>query len=95
MTSQERPRESTPNLTQMVLMGFRPSVFTFYVDPKSKTAILPAWPLIGRHIFNFSKTTAGIYSKLGKNVSFYCPDQLLLLFMYIRNPIWPSWTLIG
>jgi len=37
---QERLQGSSPNLAQMFLMGSRPSVFTFYVDPKSKMATL-------------------------------------------------------
>jgi len=45
--------------------------------------------------WNFSRTAEGIYSKLATNVPDKGPDQVLLLFKPIRNPIWPPWPLIG
>jgi len=49
-------------------MWSRPSVVTFYVDPKSNMA---AWPLIVGVILNlFSRMAEGIYSKLATNVPY-------------------------
>jgi len=42
-SSQERLKGSYPNLAQMFLIGFRPSVVTFKVDQNSNMA---PWPLI-------------------------------------------------
>jgi len=98
--------------------------------------ICPSWPLIGWHIFDFSRMLAGIYSQFGTNInvaygvpikccdfnvdhkslasywlthfqllsknsymqgstqlpiwhkcSLWSPDQVLILFIWIRNPI--------
>jgi len=43
--------------------------------------IWPRWPRIGWHIFNFSKTAEGIYSKLSTNV----PHEVLTKCCYFLS----------
>jgi len=49
-----------------ILMGSRPSVAIYKLI---RNSIWSLRPLIGLHVFNFSRTDAGIYSKIGTNVS--------------------------
>jgi len=80
---------STPNLAQIFLMRFRPRILTFYVDPKSKMASLASdWPT---HFQLFLKNSSrDLIQTLHRcYLILKGPDQVLLLFMWNRNPRWP------
>jgi len=80
-------------LPQMFLMRSRPSVVTFQVDPKSNMAALASdwltcFELLLKNDWRDLLQTC-------HKCSLWGPDQVLLLFKRIQNPIWPPWPLIG
>jgi len=75
------------NVAQMFLMRCRLNVATFYVDLKSEMAALASDWLT--HFQLLLKNGCSDLPQTWHNCNLQGPGYVLLLFMWIRNPIWP------
>jgi len=88
-SSQVQLQGYTPHLAQTFLLGYSSSVVTLYMDLKSKIATLASDRLT--HFQEWCRYLLQTWHRCFLWVSI----QVLLLFMWIQNPIWPLWSLIG